>query len=141
MIEPQLSDHGPPRATPTTLRQFAGLWLVFFGGFAAWQAWSNHVGAAIALAVVAAVVGLPGLAKPEAVRGVFATISAVTLPIGKLVSFVLLSAFFYVVFAPIGAAFKLFGRDPLALRRPAGASSYLTAKRSETAAANYFRQS
>jgi hypothetical protein len=82
-----------------------------------------------------------GLAKPEAIRPIFGAMSAVTLPIGKLTSFILLTAFFYLVILPIGLAFKLIGRDTLALRRSKGASSYLAPKRAEVDPANYFRQS
>ena len=49
----------PPRKT---LRQFAGLWLVFFGGMALWQALvKGHTSLGLSLAALALMVGLAGL--------------------------------------------------------------------------------
>ena len=54
------------------LRQFAGLWLVFFLGIAASRWWHGQHGTwTIALAIVAVVVGLAGMAVPSVVRPIF----------------------------------------------------------------------
>src|SRR5690348_7086669 len=52
-----------------TLRQFAGLWMLFFGGLAGWQGLvRGHWVAALVLAGLAVSVGALGLWKPRAVR-------------------------------------------------------------------------
>ncbi len=74
----------PPRKT---LRQFAGLWLVFFGGMALWQALvrgRNWTGAV--LAVLALTIGPLGLARPEWMRWIYVGWMVLAFPIGWTVS-------------------------------------------------------
>ena len=53
----------PPRRT---LRQFAWLWLAFFGGMALWQALVKaHIALGLTLAALALIVGSLGLTRPE----------------------------------------------------------------------------
>ena len=93
---------------PRTLRQFAGLWLAFFGGLAAWQGIARgRVGLAIALAVLAIVVGGLGLARPALVRPIFVGWMVLAFPIGWTVSLLLLGLVYYGLFLPIGLAFRL----------------------------------
>ena len=42
MIDPQLPDQGPPPVSSTTLRQFAGLWILIVGGLGCWEALIEH---------------------------------------------------------------------------------------------------
>ena len=66
MIDPQLSRRRVPAVTRRgALRQFAGLWLLVFGLLAFSSAfWRDEPRLAIALAIVAAGVGVPGLFRP-----------------------------------------------------------------------------
>ena len=117
MIDPTLKDDGPP-INGRVLRQFSGLWLAVFGGLAIWNVMvAERPRLAIAFAVVALSVGIVGLIRPFAVRVIFLGAIAATMPIGRVVSYVLLGSLYYLVFAPIGLVFRLRGRDALARRR------------------------
>jgi Saxitoxin biosynthesis operon protein SxtJ len=122
MIGPQFPDEAPPVVTSRTLRQFAGLCLAIFGTLFAWSGYQHHgaptTSAWIAL-VVALVVGLPGLVYPPAVRPVFLSVSALTQPIGHVISTVLLGLIYYGLITPMALVFRNAGRDPLARRSPA----------------------
>jgi hypothetical protein len=126
---------------PKVLRQFAGLWIVFFSLMAAGRVWRGHADVAAAgLAALAVIVGVLGLVRPEAVRFIYTGWMVAAFPIGWTVSQVMLVVLFFVVFTPVALVFKMMGRDPLRLRRPA-VSSYWTVKPRAARAEEYFRQS
>jgi hypothetical protein len=123
------------------LRQFAGLWLAFFGGLAAWQGiMRGRVGLAVGLAVLALVVGGLGLIRPALIRPIFVGWMVLAFPIGWAVSLVLLGLVYYGLFLPIGLAFRLAGRDALQLRPRPGASTYWTPRTAPADVRRYFRQ-
>ncbi|HEY6356801.1 MAG TPA: hypothetical protein VIX35_01070, partial [Vicinamibacterales bacterium] len=75
----------PPK--PKVLRQFAGLWLVFFVGIAAWRAWHGQTGVRTDVTGLAGVVvGVAGLAAPTAVRYIYTAWMIAAFPIGWTVS-------------------------------------------------------
>ena len=122
------------------LRQFAGLWLVVFGGLAAWRVWSGHTGAwTDVLAVMAVVVGVSGLLWPAAVRPIYTGWMVVAFPVGWTISHVALGAVFYVVFTSMALFFRLTGRDALHLRRGDG-GSYWMGKAGAKSGEEYLRQ-
>lgn len=124
-----------------TLRQFAGLWLAFFGGLAAWQGIARgRVGLALGLAAAAVVVGGLGLARPALVRPIFVGWMVLAFPIGWAVSLVLLGLIYYGLFLPIGLAFRLAGRDALRLRPRPDAPTYWTPRAAPADVRRYFRQ-
>jgi Saxitoxin biosynthesis operon protein SxtJ len=126
---------------PKLLRQFAVLWLVVFGGLAAWQAWQGNTGVwTQVLAASAVLVGALGIVWPAAIRFVYTGWMIAVFPIGWTVSRVVLAAMFYLLFTPVGLVFRWLGRDALRLKRP-GAPSYWTAKPVTTNPEEYFRQS
>ena len=127
----------PPRKQ---LRQFAGLFLIVFLGLAAWRWFGGREDAwAVGLAVAAVVVGLPGMLFPALVRPIYTGWMVAAFPIGWTVSRVVLGAVFFLLFTPIGLAFKLSGRDLLSLKRTRR-ESYWTPKRRPAALREYFRQ-
>ena len=90
-------------------------------------------------AVIGAVLCVTGLALPGLIRPVYALLMLVTLPIGWLISSLLLRIIFYGFFTPMGFVFKLIGRDPLKLRKPQSATFWV-AHRQRTDSMSYFRQ-
>lgn len=131
----------PWTPSPRTLRQFAGLWILFLGGLACWHGLvRGHGTLAGVLAVLALTVGPLGLIKPQAVRPVFLGCLIVTFPIGWLVSRLLLACLFYGVFTPVGLVFKLIGRDALERRYRPDQASYWEAKPMPADARSYLRQ-
>jgi hypothetical protein len=124
-----------------TLRQFAGLWMLFFGGFAVWQyAVHARTELALALGILAFTVGPAGIVFPRLLKPVFVTWLALAFPIGWVVSRVVLMVLFWGVMTPVALIARLFGRDVLTLRRPQGATTYWTPKEQPTGVQSYFRQ-
>ncbi|MFQ5428883.1 MAG: SxtJ family membrane protein [Phycisphaerae bacterium] len=80
-----------------------------------------------------------GLASPRAILPVYTLLMAVAFPIGWLVSNVLLRVLFYVILTPVGLLSRLFGRDPLRLKRP-NAETYWLEHSQRADAVSYYRQ-
>ena len=128
--------------TDRLLRQFAGIWTVFFAGFAVFEQIVHHrTVAAGVMAVLALTIGPAGLIWPKIVKPIYVAWSVLAFPIGFAVSWIALAILLYGVFTPIGLLFRLFGRDPLMRRRPASRDSYWTPTRPATDPSSYFRQS
>ncbi|HUT45728.1 MAG TPA: SxtJ family membrane protein [Sedimentisphaerales bacterium] len=64
----------------------------------------------------------------------------VTLPIGWVVSLILLAAFYFLLLAPLGLLFRLLGRDPLSRRFDPAAKSYWLSRREPESLDRYFHQ-
>jgi hypothetical protein len=128
----------PPRAT---LRQFAWLWLVFFGALAIWQGIvrGNATGAVV-FAVLALTVGPVGLARPEWLRPIYVGWMVVAFPIGWTISLLMLALLFYGLFTPLGLMLRLTGRDPLKRARHPEIETYWSPKAMPTSMRNYLRQ-
>jgi hypothetical protein len=123
------------------LRHFAILWVIFFGGLAAWnQFYSHRETLAMALAVLSVTVGPIGLVWPRAIRPVFLVWMILAYPIGWTVSRLVLGVLFYGLFTPIGVVFRLIGRDELGLKKQPAAASYWQQKRPADDKAQYLRQ-
>jgi hypothetical protein len=57
-------------------------------------------------------------------RAIYICLTAVTLPIGLAVSFILLAAFYFLLLAPLGLLFRVVGRDPLQRKFDSTADTY-----------------
>jgi hypothetical protein len=129
----------PPK--PRLLRQFAGLWLLFFAGLAGWRAWHGQPDVRAALLLgLALSIGLLGLAQPRGIRWIYTGWMIAAFPVGWTVSKVMVAAMFYLVFTPVALIFRLMKRDALHLRRPT-VDSYWTPKEQPASVREYFRQS
>ncbi len=129
----------PRDPSPRMLRQFAGLWLLFFGGLGTWQIKFGDVELGCALLSVALVVGVVGLVRPSAVRSIFVAWMIAAFPIGWSVSLVLLAVMYYGLVTPLGLVMRLVRRDPLMRQRPADCASYWTPKTTPADVRSYFR--
>ncbi len=63
-----------------------------------------------------------------------------TMPIGWVVSFIVLAAFYYLLLTPVGFIFRLVGRDPLYRRFDPAAKSYWMSRRPPKGLEQYFHQ-
>lgn len=127
--------------TAKTLRQFAGLWLVFFGGIAAYQGlYRGHETAGMILGAVALAGGLLGLIAPMALKPIYVAWMVLAFPIGWTISLLILALMYYGMFTPIGLVFKLIGRDPLERARRPAVATYWTPKATPTDPRRYFKQ-
>lgn len=128
-----------PRAR--TLRQFAGLWLLFFAGLAVARGLrAGLTPAVLGLAALALAVGPLGLWRPALVRPVYVAATVLTFPLGWLTSRLLLAALYYGVFTPLGLVLRLTGRDALRLRPCPQQASYWAEKPAPQDVSRYFRQ-
>jgi hypothetical protein len=128
--------------SPRTLRQFAALCLVIFGGLALWQALGRgNSTAAMLWAALALGLGPVGLVWPQSLTWVYIGAMIATFPIGWVVSRVILALFFYVIITPVAAVFRLIGRDALRRRPRSELATYWLPKPAATDFRSYFRQS
>lgn len=122
------------------LRQFsvaAGVFAALVGllVFRKTESWQ----AAGAIWAAGATVAGAGLAAPRSVRLVYLGLNTITMPIGVVVSTLVLAVVYYVVVTPVGIAMRLAGRDPLSRKRDPAAETYWL-KHRPTTTQRYFRQ-
>jgi Saxitoxin biosynthesis operon protein SxtJ len=140
MIDPELRERAV--VTPRLLRQFAGLSLLLFGSLSLVEAFGRHRGGlAIVYALLAVGVGLPGLVRPTSIRPIFTMAVALTTPIGRIVSRLLLAVIFHVVFTPIAFVFRMTRRDSLLRRHEPDARTYWRTWQQPSEARSYLHQS
>ncbi|MGC6486088.1 MAG: hypothetical protein ACON4Z_00445 [Planctomycetota bacterium] len=133
------------------LRQFAWFGVVglpFLTAFvvktATGLAWgAPELWAHLAVLVVAAVAVLAVIAFELGVdlvaRALFVALSIVAIPIGFVISHVLIAAVYYLVLTPIALALRLTGRDVLGMKLDRQAASYWHHRQGERAASSYFK--
>jgi hypothetical protein len=123
------------------LRQFAAACLPGFG-LIGWMVLhkTGSMTAAQVLWSIGGVAFLMGLAIPRSVQPLYSLLMFITLPIGWLVSNLLLRVIFYCVLTPIGLVFRMSGRDALHLKRQ-NVQSYWKDRPQRLNLADYYRQS
>jgi Saxitoxin biosynthesis operon protein SxtJ len=127
--------------TRKTLRQFAGLWLAFFGALALWHGLARgRIVLALVLGMLALVGGVLGTTRPEWMRFIYVGWMILAFPIGWTISQVMLVVMFFGLFAPIGLVFRLLGRDSLQRARQPEPKSYWTPKPAPADLRYYFKQ-
>jgi len=142
MIDPLLPEQPAAVISARILRQFAGLWLLIFGGLACWHGlFRGSLTTGYVLGFLAVTVGVLGLLNPQAVQPIYKGGIALTYPIGWVVSNVLMIGLFCLVVTPLGLLLKLLQRDVLCLRHNPGLQTYWTKKPNPTNMAGYYRQS
>jgi hypothetical protein len=129
----------PRNPSRSMLRQFAGLWLLFFGGLGCRHLLGQDPMAGWLLLALALGAGIPGLIRPQLLRPVFVGWVIAVFPVGWLISRLVLGVIFYGVFTPLGLWFRFKRRDALRLRRGAAASHWMP-KPTPASVASYYRQ-
>ena len=92
------------------------------------------------LVAVGFTIFLCSLISAKATRIVYLGLSLVTLPIGWVLSFILIATFYYLIITPIGLIFRLAGRDPLHRKFDSTAKSYWLNRKSPDTLDRYFNQ-
>src|SRR5262245_14682647 len=126
--------------TDRTLRQFAGLWIVFIGLVAVRQELSQRPTVALIVAILAVGIGVMGLLAPRLIKPLFVGWMMAVFPIGWVVSRIVLGTIFYLVFTPISLIFRIIGRDALALKPGSTNSSYWRSRPGSNDQKQYLRQ-
>lgn len=132
------------------LRDFGFIALLGFGALAL-MAWFGVLLFSFGLGeartpVAAGLAGLGGLsalfslAYPQANKPIYLALSVLTYPIGFVLSYVLMGGLFFLLFAPLGIAFRLFGRDSMYRGLDERAETYWRKARPARPRDRYFRQ-
>jgi Saxitoxin biosynthesis operon protein SxtJ len=80
------------------------------------------------------------LTVPEALRPLYVILTAISLPIGFVVSHVLMAVIFYGLLTPIAVFFRITGRDALKRRLEPSAKTYWQPRQAVHDKARYFKQ-
>jgi hypothetical protein len=94
----------------------------------------------MAIGVVGGVIWVSGLISYELTRMIYLALVAITLPIGLVMSFVIMALFYFGIITPLGLLFRIMGRDSMCRRFDAKAKTYWIPHESSRAAERYFQQ-
>ncbi len=92
------------------------------------------------LAGAAALLATLTAAAPRALRPLYVALTALGLPIGFVMSYVILGVVYFGLFTPIALIFRLIGRDALCRKLDRRAGTYWTPRRATDDLRRYFRQ-
>lgn len=95
---------------------------------------------AIVMFCAAGLFGLLALTAPKALLYPYVGLTAISLPIGWVVSHLIMGLLFYGVITPIGLVFRLMGRDAMDRKFEAQRESYWIPREQVTDPKRYFRQ-
>ncbi len=123
------------------LRVFAILEVIFFG-IVAWLLYAKTGSQTVAFTTfgIAAIVGIVGFCLPKFMRIVYVVWMAAVMPIGLVVSHLLLGFAFFLVLTPIGLVMRLIGHDPLQRQFDKDATTYWIPRPTNQDSKRYFRQ-
>ena len=76
----------------------------------------------------------------ELTKMIYLGMILLTMPIGWVVSFIVLAAFYFLLLAPLGLFFRLIGRDPLCRKFDSNAKSYWLSRQPPKGPEQYFHQ-
>ena len=133
------------------LRSFGWICLLAFGALGAWLHYRHtllgfefqpETAAMVARALwgIAAASALLALVAPRALRPLHVLLTAISLPIGLVISHLLMALLYYGLFTPVALIFRIMGRDALERRFDPDAASYWTRRKPVTDRKQYFRQ-
>ena len=77
---------------------------------------------------------------PRSLLPIYVIATAISLPIGFVISYVVLGVLFYLVLTPFGLVFRLLGRDPLERRFDKASRSYWVRRSPVDDVSRYYRQ-
>src|SRR5215813_12623894 len=99
------------------LRQFAGGCCLVLVGFGVAGLLRGHPLRGAVFLALATVVGALGLFRPQALLAPFVLLTYLALPVGLVVSRLVLGLLYFGLFTPVALGFRLIRRDALMLRR------------------------
>ena len=138
------------RPDEKTLRQFGWIALGGFGLLAALSwfellVFSFGLGEArlpvtVAFAAIGCMAALFSLVAPKANRPIYVTLAVIALPIGFVLSYVIMGTIFYLLITPVGLVFLLTRRDSLRRSFPSRSESCWVDAPPAKQRERYFRQ-
>jgi hypothetical protein len=131
-------DHHPSRRQ---LAVFGIAWFLFFAVVGTIVLLKiSSLPAASTIWTLAVAVPLAGCVFPELLRLVYVGMTYVAMPIGWVVSHVVLALVYYLVLTPTGLLMRLFGYDPMRRRFDPAAKTYWIPREQPEDVGRYFRQ-
>jgi hypothetical protein len=107
--------------SPPQLRKFGVAMLVGFGVLALLaELWLGRRTLALVFACVGLGTGLLGLTGTRAALPIYWAWMGIAFVLGNITTRVLVGAFYFAMLAPLGLGMRLFGRDRMRRKRPAG---------------------
>jgi len=114
----------------------------WFGGRPGLSGWTSGQHLAVGLlGAIGLALAVVGLARPQLLRPVFLTAMIMALPIGLVVSDLILPVVYFGLFFPIAVLFRIMGRDALGRKLERNTDSFWTPKAQPSSPQSYFRQS
>jgi hypothetical protein len=86
------------------------------------------------------VIFLCSLISDELTRIIYITLTLITLPIGWVMSFIVLAIFYFLIITPLGLVFRLTGRDPLHRKFDSRTESYWLRREPPDTIDRYYHQ-
>jgi len=131
-------DHNPSQRQ---LSVFGAAWLLFFG-IAAGIVFYRGGPTAVAATLCVLAIGVPGIGwcLPAFMRAAYLTMAYVALPIGWVISHLVLALAYYAVLTPIGLVLRLFNHDPMQRRFDPEAEAYWYPRKQDEDVERYFKQ-
>jgi hypothetical protein len=93
-----------------------------------------------AIAGAGGLIWISGLVSLKLTRYIFVTMTLITLPIGFVVSLILMGVFYFGLITPVALVFRLIGRDVLCRRFDPGAPTYWIDHQQTTNMERYFQR-
>lgn len=103
---------------------------------------SEPAGAPVAYVMwgLAVLCGICAATAPTLLKPLFIGLTLITFPIGFVVSYVAVTAIFFLIITPVGLVFRLIGRDALTRRFEPAAATYWIRRNPPQDVKRYFRQ-
>lgn len=125
----------------STLLAGIGTWLIFRGRFLFLAPGPHQVPIVASALFAAALLGIAvSCRRPRWMKPAYQGLTAVTYPIGYVVSHLVMAGVFFGVITPLALFFRLTGRDALKRRFEPDRKSYWEEREATTDVARYFRQ-
>ena len=124
--------------TNRQLRQFSVICLVLIP-LVGWL-WGASYATMTTLFLIGLTIATVGLVFPRLLAPLYVGLSAITAPIGMVISELALSIVYFVIMAPMGLFFQAIRRDALQLHRDHNAKTYWQRKQRPNDIKSYFRQ-
>jgi hypothetical protein len=124
------------------LRWFAGLWFPLFWGIVGGMIWraTGSLSVPLAVWVPAALLAVVGTIWPRLIRPLFIGMTIAVLPIGFVISHILMAVIYFGLVTPLGLVMRLLRFDPMQRRADPNAETHWIELPPPAEKSRYFRQ-
>lgn len=95
---------------------------------------------ALIIPAIGFIIFLTSIISAKLTRIIYLGLILITMPIGLVVSFLVLALFYFLLLTPIGLFFRLIGRDPLRRESDSSTKSYWVSRQPPDSVDRYFHQ-